>query len=60
MSNMYLHNYFCTLVVLDEKVFLETNLYKFLLNIAYRTSRTIGTNVRRTVRTDYKCISNIY
>ena len=34
MSNKYLHNCFCTLAVLNEKVFLETNLYKFLLNIA--------------------------
>ena len=34
MSNKYLHNCFCTLAVLNEKVFLEINLYKFLLNIA--------------------------
>ena len=48
MSNMYLHNYFyyfCTLPVLVEQISVETNLYKFLLNIAFRTHRTKGTKV---------------
>ena len=59
MSNMYLHNYFCTLPVLVEQVSVETNLHKFLLNIAFRTHRTKGTKVH--IKEYKKCeyISNI-
>ena len=42
---MYLQNYFCTLRVFDGQVFLETDILEFLLNIAYRKCRTIGTKV---------------
>ena len=40
MPNVYLHNYFFTFFVCDEQLFLETDLYRFLLSIAYRIFRT--------------------
>ena len=37
ISNMYLHNCFCNSFVLFKQVFLETEAYQFLLNLAHRT-----------------------
>ena len=40
MPNIYLHDYFCTFPVCVVQVSLETDLYRFLLSIAYRIFRT--------------------
>ena len=57
---MYLQNYFCTLRVFDGQVFLETDILEFLLNIAYRKCRTIGTKVDIKQYKECGYISNIY
>ena len=61
MPNIYLHNYFCTFFVGDEHVFLETDLYRFLLNISFRIfGTTICMNVHIKQCTECGYISNIY
>ena len=59
MSNMYLHTKLFISVV-DELVFLGTDRYQFLLNIAYRTFRTIGTTVDIKQYKGCGNMSNIY
>ena len=45
ISNMYLHNCFCTVHVFHEQCSLEADFFEFLLNISYWTLRTIATKV---------------
>ena len=61
MPDIYLHNYFCIFSVCDEHVFLETDLYRFLLNISFRifgTTICINVHIKQCAECGY--ISNIY